>query len=73
MQRLVRLHHLGHEHGPLAGQRGQGAQGCGQVDAGDSRVDHELQQLIQRCLPFLTKRIYTGAEADGGIVMPILI
>ena len=51
MQRLVGLHHLGHEHGPLSGQRGQGPQRCGQVDAGDGWVHHELQQLVQSLLP----------------------
>lgn len=55
VQRLVGLHHLRHEHGPLAGDGGQRPQRCGQVDAGDGRMDHELQQLLQRALPLLTQ------------------
>lgn len=50
MQGFVGLNHLGHEHGPLAGNVGEGAQGRGQVDGGDSGVHHELEQLLQGCL-----------------------
>lgn len=54
---FIGLNHLRHEHGPLAGNIGQGAQGCGQVDGGDSRVHHELEQLLQGCLAFFPQHI----------------
>lgn len=57
MQGLICLDHLGHEHGSLAGDVGKGAQGCGQVDGGDGRVYHELQQLLQGCLAFFPQDI----------------
>lgn len=57
MQSLICLDHLGHEHGSLAGDVGKGAQGCGQVDGGDGRVHHELQQLLQGRLAFFPQDI----------------
>lgn len=47
VQGFVGLDHLRHEHGPLAGNIGEGAQCCGQVDGGDGGVHHELEQLLQ--------------------------
>lgn len=57
MQRLIRLHHLWHEHWPLTGYGGQWAQSCSEVNAGNGWMDHKLQQLLQRSLSLLTQDI----------------
>lgn len=57
VQGFVGLDHLRHEHGPLAGDIGEGAQRRGEVDGGDGGVHHELEQLLQGCLALFPQHI----------------
>lgn len=71
MQGLIGLDHLGHEHGSLAGDVGEGAQGRGQVDGGDGRVHHELKQLLQGGLALFPQQIWRkDPEAVSRPVLP---
>lgn len=57
MQGFIGLNHLGHEYRPLAGDTGEGTQRCSQVDGGDGGVHHELEELLQGCLPLLPQHV----------------